>query len=253
MQPGMTAKIAAADVDPFALQQPPVVRRSRRRRTILFSVLGIVTYLIGLIALIPARALLTEGDNLKVGGTIWNGEAVLASTERIEWTFAPLASLTRMGFSADWRMSGGGTDLAGAATQRGDVMLLENVSGQADGALLTAFAANLPLACNFVSDVKIRRLQLGGSAQEAAGTIRTSSARCSARGVAAPPIELPAMRAEFTPGANGTRGSLVTASGRVSLIELRLSQGGALSIWPTAAAIQRAPVLAGKRYDTTVQ
>ena len=253
MQSGMTAKIAAADVDPFALQQPPVAPHRSRRRTLIFVVTGLIAYLIGLIALIPAKAVVDERDGLQVGGTIWNGQAVLGSTLRFDWQFAPVATLTRLGFGADWHLSGGGTDLAGSLTSRGAVLRFDKVSGQADGTLLSALAPRLPFTCRFIADVAMERIVLGGSAQEALGNFRTSPANCALRAIAAPPVELPAMRADVTPGARGSSGALMTAAGQLHLIELRLAPTGALSIWSTSNAVQRVPFFAGMRYDTVIE
>lgn len=219
----------------------------------MFVVAGLIAYLLGLIAMIPARAIVDETDNFRVGGTIWNGEAVLASTLRFDWHFAPIDTLTRLGFSADWQLSGGGTDLAGSLTSRGDVLRFDKVSGQADGTLLSALAPKLPFTCRFAADVAIERIVLGGSAQQALGSFRTSPANCALRDIAAPPVELPAMRADVAPGARGSSGALMTAAGQLHLAEVRLAPTGALSIWPTANAVQRAPFLAGMRYDTTVE
>ncbi|MGB7409019.1 MAG: hypothetical protein WA908_10980, partial [Pontixanthobacter sp.] len=90
MPAGMTANIAAADVDPMARQDTPVQSRDISRRTVVFIVTGVVAYLIGMIALIPAAAIIDENDRLDVGGTIWDGAAVVGSTTRFDWDFSPL-------------------------------------------------------------------------------------------------------------------------------------------------------------------
>ncbi len=249
----MTARIAAADVDPLALGQPPVARRPLRRRTLAFVLTGVVAYLLGLIALIPARAVMAESDRVRVGGTIWRGEAVIASTVHVEWTFAPLTTLTHLAYSADWRLTGGATDLAGSATRGGGVLRLEGVSGQADGTLLAVAAPRLPIACNFLADVAIDRIVIGGAAQQALGTLRTSPVKCVASAAVGAPLDLPALRGEITPNATGSGGALATAMRGEDLIEVRLSRNGALSIWPTARATRLAPFLSGQRYDTLIK
>lgn len=253
MQAGLTAKIAAADVDPVAQQVPPVVAHRVRRRTIIFVVIGILAYFLGLIAMIPAAALIDESDRVQVGGTIWNGEAVLASSIRVEWVLAPLASLGNGAFSADWHLSGGGNDLAGEASRRGDQWRVANVAGQIDGSLLDAAFPHLPLSCRFTGDVRIDRARLGGGdGQQVLGSLRTGPANCYARQATALPVELPEMIANIGPIANGSGGALMTATGRAHLIEMRLSPQGMLSIWPTQFAVERVPFLAGQRYDTKV-
>lgn len=250
MQSGMAAQIAAADVDPFALQQAPVTRRRLRNRTAVFASIAVLAYLVGLIAQIPARTLITETDTLKVGGTIWNGEAVRGSTIRLEWQFAPLRSLTSLAFSADVQIAGGGTDLVGQAMRSSGRLVLTDMSGQIDGTLLDVMAPDLPLSCRFVAQTRIAWLALGGQAQGAAGTMQLSPATCTARGGSALPVTLPASRFEVRPVGGTSVGALSSLAGRVHLIELRLSPEGNLSVWPTAALVRTAPVLAGVRYDT---
>ncbi len=252
MRQGMTAQIAAADVDPDALQEPPVARRPLSRPTVLFALVAVLAYLLGIVAFIPARALVAESDSLRVGGTIWTGQAVLASAIRIEWKWSPLATLTRLGFTADWHATGGSTDLAGTVTRRGGSYDLSQVSGQADGMLLDSLGLNLPLTCRFVADVAIDRLVLGGANQQVSGKLRSSPASCNGRALAAS-VELPAMQGEAVAGAQSSIGALSTVAGRVHLIELRLARDGNLSLWPTNAAVGVAPLLAGMRWDMKVE
>lgn len=250
MQPGMSAGIAAADVDPVALAQSPLARRPLDRRTITFVLIGLLAYVIGLIALIPASTVVAGSDRLKVGGTIWRGEAVLGSAIQIDWTFAPLTTLTHLGFSADWHMRGGATDLAGKATQgTGGVLRLDDVSGQADGTLLVALAPRLPIACTVLADVAIDTITIGGSAQRAEGRLRTSPAKCAMRSGLGTPVDLPALSGEITPTSIGSSGALMTALRREDLVEVRWSRNGAISVWPTPMAVRLAPVLSGMRYD----
>ncbi len=253
MQAGLTAKIAAANVDPVAQQKPPVVARRIARRTLVFILIGILAYVIGLIATIPAATMIDESDRVQVGGTIWRGEAVLASTIRFEWVFSPLTTLSKMAFSAEWRVSGGGTDLAGTATKRGNQLQFVDVAGQADGSLLDAAFPDLPLSCRFTADVRVDQAYLGGEGQRVQGTLRTGPMACSAKQLAALPVELPAMTGALGPGGNGTAGALISSADQAHILELRLSPQGMLSVWPTQFAVQRVPFLAGKRYDTQIE
>lgn len=253
MQAGLTAKIAAADVDPVAQQNPPVVAHRIERRTLVFILIGILAYFVGLIATIPAATIIDESERLQVGGTIWSGEAVFASTIRIEWAFSPLSSLSKMAFSAEWRLSGGGTDLAGSATRRGDQLQFANVVGQIDGSLFDAAFPNLPLSCRFTADVRFDHAFLSGEGQRAQGSLRTGPMACSARELAALPVELPAMTGEVGPAGNGTAGALISSADRAHILELRLSPKGMLSVWPTQMAVERVPFLAGKRYDSKIE
>lgn len=253
MQPGMSARTAAADVDPVALAQSPLARSPLDRRNMAFILIGLLAYVIGLIALIPASAIVAGSDRLKVGGTMWRGEAVLGSAIHIDWTFAPLTTLTHLGYSADWHMRGGATDLAGKATRgSGGVLRLDDVSGQADGALLDALAPRLPIACTVLADVAIDTITIGGSAQRAEGRLRTSPAKCATRTGLGPALELPALSGEVTPTAIGSSGALMTALRREDLVEVRWSRNGAISVWPTPMAVRLAPVLSGMRYDAKI-
>ncbi len=253
MQAGMTANIAAADVDPWARQDTPVAPHRKRRRTLIFIVIGAIAYLIGMIALIPAAAVMDENERLSIGGTIWDGEAVLDSTIRVGWDFSLLSSLAKLAFSAEWHLIGGESDLAGSATQRGQQLQLDDVSGQADGVLLDALFPNLPLSCKFNADINLNYLHLGGEGQGGAGNLRTGPVSCHAKDLAAFPVDLPEMRADLKPIGSGTTGALMTGDQRTHLVELRLSPDGMLSVWPTRKAVGLAPMLAGKRYDTKVE
>lgn len=252
MQAGLAAKIAAADVDPGARQIPPVVARRIPRRTLIFVLTGTLAYFAGLLATIPAAAIVEENDRLQVGGTIWRGEAVLATTIRAQWWFSPLTSLANLAFSADWRLTGGGTDLAGSAAQQGAQLQLSAVSGQIDGSLLDAAFPELPLSCRFTGDLRIDRAYLGGQGQLVNGSMRTGPMTCSARQAAGLAAELPEMTGQVGPAGTGSGGALVSIDDAAHIIELRLTPDGMLSVWPTRMAIQRVPFLAGKRFDKKI-
>jgi hypothetical protein len=252
MQPGLAARIAAADVDPVALQQPPVAKRRVPRRTLAFVIVGVISYICALVALLPARMVLSETESLRVGGTIWNGEAVIASAIHVDWQFSLIRSLTDLAYSADFHMTGGATDLAGGITQAGDVMRFREVSGQLDETLWNALGGNLPMQCRFVADVAIEKLVLGGNAQMAEATMQVSPSTCTAAAVPGVPAQLPAARFSIVPNGSISTGALVANGSRMHLLEARLTRDGALSIWPTALASELTPVLAGIRYDTKI-
>ena len=252
MQAGLVARILAADADPDALQVTPVAPRRPRRKALIFLVGGLITYLLGLLLTIPAGVVIHEHERLKVGGTIWNGEGVLASTLRIDWSVAPLASLANLGYTAEWHMTGGSTDLAGDVIRRGGAFTLANVSGQIDGTLLAALAPNMPFACTFTGDLRLERARLGGEDQEVAGRVETGPVNCAAVGLAALPARWPGLSGEFVPVGELTSGFLASGPDGAKMMELRLTRDGKLSVWPTAAAVQTAPFLAGKRFDTRI-
>lgn len=201
-----------------------------------------------LIALIPARMVIAETDDLRVGGTIWRGEAVYASMLRIEWTWSPVSSLANLAFTADWRISGSGTDLAGRASRTEAGYRFAQVRGQADGSLLDLLATPLPMQCRLVADVALDEIVLGGGAQLARGRIRTSPASCATRGMAARVLTLPAMRAEFTQGQGASRAVLATLAGREPMVVIDLPRTGPLMVQLAPHAIYLAPPLGGWRY-----
>lgn len=225
----------------------------RRRFAIIFAFVGAITYLIGLIAMIPAAAFIDENDRLEVGGTIWNGQAVVDATMLLDWDFSILSSIANFGWSADWHLTGGASDVTGNLTQAGDELHLENIVGQADGMLLDTLFPKLPLTCQFLADLRFEHLRLGGDNQQGLGKLQTGPVACSAKGIGMIPIDLPALEGDMVPGEDATSGALMTTAGQDRLIELRLSPEGSLSIWPTQIATRRLPFLRGQRYDTMVE
>ena len=210
-----------------------------------------------MIAFIPAAAMVDENDRLKVGGTIWDGAAVIGSTIRFDWDFAPISTIGNFAFAADWHVTGGeldgGNDLTGLMVQAGDQLRFEDVAGRADGNLLGVLFPNLPLACRFSADVALDYVRIGGEGQGGSGSLTTGPASCHAKDLAAFPVDLPSMEGSMTPAQGTTTGALMNAEDRRHLVELRWSEDGALSIWPTQAATTLAPVLAGQRYDTQIE
>ncbi len=171
----MAAHIAAADVDSDARQNSPVVpHRSQHLPTIL-AVVAAISYLVGLIAMLPASVFVEENERLQVGGTIWSGESVLDGAIRVEWSFSPLTTLAQFAWSADWHITGAANDLTGRVTQAGEQLQLANISGQTDGVLIDTMFPNLPLSCDFTADLAVESLFLGGEGQKGVGNLRHRS------------------------------------------------------------------------------
>jgi hypothetical protein len=217
-----------------------------------------MAYCVGLIALVPAQVLLPKSDVWQVGGTIWNGEAVLAGTTRLDWQWSPLASLSNFTPVANWHMTGGATDLVGRASLGVGRLWLGSVNGVADETVLNLAAPDLPVACRFVAQVSLDTLVIGGSDSQASGSLRTSPVHCAvkaqgvAKGMAAPAFDLPALRGNIGTAHRLSSGALVLPASRQPLVEVRLDRNGALSLWPTSALTTRVPALIGARLDTTV-
>lgn len=233
----------------FPRWRSPLIRLRQSRRTVIFVLVGAVAYLTGLIALIPARTVISETADLRVGGTIWEGDAVYGGMLRIEWSWSPVSSLANLAYTADWRISGNGTDLTGRVIKTQEVYRFSQVRGQADGSLLDLLGRPLPVRCRIVADVALDEVVLGGEAQMARGRIRTSPASCVARGMTTGVLTLPAMRADITPGRRESRGVLATVGGREPMLVLQLPRDGPLVAWPAAHAVYLAPPLGGWRYE----
>ncbi len=218
-----------------------------------FALAGILAYCAGLIALIPASAVLPKSDVWQVGGTIWNGEAVIGGTSRIAWRWSALASLSHLALTANWHMTGGATDLAGTASPGMGRLRLDGVSGVADGTLLSLAAPNLPVTCRFLAQVQIDRMIVGGSDSQAVGSLRSSPVHCTAKALATAAIDLPALHGTIGPVHGLSSGAVFTLPSRQHLVEARLYGTGAFSLWPTAALTARVPALGGMRLDTVVR
>ena len=70
--------------------------------------------------------------------------------------------------------------------------------------------------------------------------------------MAALPVQLPPLSADMVTNGETSAGAIMTEQSKEHLVEMRLDRDGMLSIWPTPMAVDRLPLLAGKRYDTRV-
>ena len=118
-----------------------------------------------------------------VEGTIWHGAVGIAGGATLTWDWAPLRSLTSFGFAADWRATGADTDLGGRAlVHPGGRVVLDHVSGAADGSLLTAVQPDLPFRCRLVMQVELPRVAVSGGARLLEGTVTTEPGACAPTG-----------------------------------------------------------------------
>ena len=194
-----------------------------------------------------------ESERLRLGGTVWNGNAVLGSTVQVDWVVSPLASISRLGFSAQFHLTGGGSDLAGQVTQRGEQFQIDDMSGQVSGELLEALFPRLPVRCGFEGDLRVDKLRLGGSGQTLQGNLLTGPVTCFSKDVAGIPVEFAGLTGTVRQTSTDSTGAIASKGAEsLSLVEIRLTREGALSIWPTQMAVARAPFLASQRYDTVI-
>ncbi|UZK70505.1 type II secretion system protein N [Sphingomonas sp. S1-29] len=166
-------------------------RIQARRRITLFAGIGIAAYVAAMVATMPASVFLKNKPwRTGVAGTVWNGEVGVAGGSVVAWEWAPLRSLTSLGFAVDWTAKGPDTDLGGQALLRGGGVRLDNVSGSADASLLAAVFPKLPFACQLTMQLELPRLRLGGDGQLVEGNATIDPGSCSARakGAAVPGI-----------------------------------------------------------------
>ena len=215
---------------------PEGARAQARRRSIAFAGLGIASFAVAMVATLPASAVMTDRPwRSGVAGTIWNGEVGVAGGSKVEWQWAPLRSLTSLGFAVDWRATGPDTDLGGQALFRlGGTVRLDRVSGSADASLLQAVAPNLPFTCDMAMQVELPRLVAGGSDQQAQATILSDAGSCMAKPAGAGSA-VPAMILTAEHVGRETRVRLAPQTQRrQTLVEAVLAEDGAYRITLTS-------------------
>ncbi len=188
---GTIAETLARPADPAALL--PKADSAARRRLILFGSIGIAAYAIAMLATMPASVFIKNRPwRTGVAGTVWSGEVGVAGGSIVRWTFAPLRSLTSLGFAVDWRASGENTDLGGQALLRPGGVRLDNVSGTANGTLLSALLPDVGFACDLTMQAEFPHLSFGPghSLVEGQATIDPGACRKTPDGA---PVPTPAM------------------------------------------------------------
>jgi hypothetical protein len=242
------AKADAADPDagagpfPYQIAPPSVVRR---RRTLLFTLTGMLVYLLTLIATLPARLLLDRAATpeiwLAASGTVWSGEAALAQGHSIRWAWAPLASLANLAFTTELEVDGAGTDLRGMASWRPGGFVVTNLRGNASATLLSALFPNLPLLCELPMELEFERIALGGSRPGVEGKVRTSPGSCAPRsGSVGTAVPVPALIGEATISVGGSSGWVAPRLNRsAKLISFTVMPNGgtAFDVSPAGAAL----------------
>lgn len=193
----------------------------------------------------PASVALKNGPwRTGVAGTVWNGEAGLAGGAKLEWHMAPLRSLTSLAFAADWKATGPNTDLGGQAlVHLGGRVVLDHVSGSADGTLLAALQPNLPFTCDLTMQIEMERIAVGGGDQLLSGNATSDPGSCRPKGAGAasslPPLVLTAEHI-------GTRTTIriaPMAQRRQTLVNFVLSESGAVDLSVTADGATMMPFL----------
>ncbi|WNO55128.1 type II secretion system protein N [Stakelama saccharophila] len=195
-----------------------------------------------MIATLPAGAVLKNRPwRTGISGTVWEGEVGVAGGSIVRWNWAPLRSLTSLGFAVDWRATGENTDLGGRALFRPGRMVVDKVSGSADATLLRALAPDLPFTCSMTMQVDLPRVALGGGDQEVEGQVAADPGSCAATG-GSPAVPVPALMFTATPIGNETRMRLTPmAQRRREFVTATLAEDGTLRATMTPAGAGALP------------
>lgn len=203
-----------------------------------------MAYVIAMIATMPASVFLKNyAWRTGVSGTVWSGEVGVAGGSVFRWGWAPLRSITGLGFAADWTASGNDNDMSGQVLARPGRVILDAVAGRGDGSLIEALQPSLPFRCTFGMLVDFDRIAVGGGDNAAKGTLRTEAGSCrpKAGGTATPTPPLLLVAEKIGPQ---TEFRLTPATQRRQvLIRATLTEAGALKITVTPDGATTLPFL----------
>jgi hypothetical protein len=218
-----------------------------RRRLIAFVGLGIAAYLLALVATLPAGVVFKNRPwRTGVAGTVWNGEVGMAGGIAVSWRWAPLRSLTSLGFAADWKATGPDTDLGGRALAGFGGARLDNVSGTGNAALLQAIQPNLPFTCEFTEQIEMERMIVGGSGQMLQGKVVSDPGTCRPKDAGAA-TTLPSMTLVAEKIGAETRIRVhPTAQQRKVLLNAILQENGTLEVSVTPEGAEMLPFLGAR-------
>jgi hypothetical protein len=219
-----------------------IAEEGARRRLILFAVIGIAAYALAMIWTMPASVLIRNSAwRSGVAGTIWNGEVGVAGGSRLEWTWAPLRSLTSLAFAVDWRATGTNTDLAGRALIGPNTTTLDAVSGRVDGSVLAAIQPDLPFTCDLVMQAEFPKVKVGGTAQMVQGNLTTDAGSCAPKAGGAPTVVQPLMLIAEKIGTESRMRLVPATQRRRTLMTLVLGEDGTLDVGMTPDGARALP------------
>lgn len=229
LRKGTIAEKLARPADPSA--RLPGTNVEARRRLILFGGIGIVAYVIAMLWTLPASVFVKNYPwRTGVAGTVWSGEVGIAGGAIVSWRWAPLRSLTSLGFAADWHAAGADTDLGGQGLLSSGAVRLDNVSGSATGALLTTMLPGLDFTCDMNLQAEFPQLLLGSGRGLIEGQATIDPGSCS-KSPGGSPVPTPAMilTAEHVGTDSRIRLSPI-GQRRNALIDATLSEDGAYKV-----------------------
>ena len=161
-----------------------VAWRATERRVL--AITFVATFVLALALKTPAATLLSPGLLGNISGTIWHGTATIGASplpgdaaHRLDWDFAPVASLARGRLAFSVGVVGVGTALTGVAEAWPGAPLVDRLDGRADWSLVSALAPALPIRCATALTVHALRLGRG----QVAGEIVSDPGRCGPAGV----------------------------------------------------------------------
>jgi hypothetical protein len=239
---GTIAEKLARPADPSALL--PESNVEARRRLILFGGIGIVAYVIAMVWTLPASVFVKNYPwRTGVAGTVWSGEVGIAGGAVLSWRWAPLRSLTSLGFAADWRAAGADTDLGGQALLSPGAVRLDNVSGSATGAMLTTLAPGLGFTCDMTMQAEFPRLSIGSGHGLVDGQATIDPGSCGKSPDGAP-MPTPAMilTAEHV-GAESRIRLAPIGQRRNTLVDATLNEDGGYKVTLTADGAAQLPFI----------
>ncbi len=214
----------------------------RARGTLLLSLAGVLTYLLALAALLPARAALALSGAppvwSDVAGRAWNGEIAVRDRLRIGWRGDAVRSIGRAALAADVQVSAAGTVLDGRARARPGWAVVEDLTGAAGWPLLAAFAPGLPFSCDIDMRVDVERLSLGADRIGVEGDVSSGAGPCTPvlAGLSSTGVALPALTATASRNDAVSTVTLAPRDDRAQpLLNATVTRGGRLSASVTPA------------------
>lgn len=179
-----------------------------------------------------------------LGGTVWNGSALMVGGHRAEWRLDRRTSLTRFGPYFAVTLEGSGTSLAAQARIAPVSMAatVENLRGRASWPLAAALAPDVPrLECDPVAILDVARIELSRDWMGAEGTVRSNEGACRRMtGAGNAPVTVPPLMLRAAMEGRTTRATLERRDGDKDLLaDASLAAGRRLAatVFPAGARL----------------
>lgn len=204
------------------------------RRILLLLVFGALAYGLSLLVTLPtkvaARYAALPPQVEALGGTVWNGSALIEGGHRVTWRLARMKSLVGLAPRFDVTVNGPGTalDAQAVVSPVSQMVTVEGLRGRASWSLAAAFATDAPpLECDPVALLDIERIALSRNRVGAVGVMRSTEGVCRRMDrPAAAPIPVPSMILQADMAGDSTRATLERRdAGNALLAEAVLAEG----------------------------